>query len=252
MSTSGKCSTCCDFIALASLIVALLFTSPVCADEPPQDIDEGIRRLEEILGQFASKDARQFRIKIDSESEGRPKEDEPAVLTVSQGELILGNPYRVGGAAAFDMVESIRRVVSQGKGDERKVVRRQQRYMAARYSLRPEQEGAWSFDTVMMAHSIPSAAGRVYLTGTVQWLPNGIQLHGIGTDNVYGSDGKLIPVSVYAKVTITRENQELIVDDQWQSYHLASAPGDVLLPVPDFSRPIDKPFKWLAGKGSRE
>jgi len=240
-------------IALTLAIVLPSSLRAIADEQTPKNIDEGIAKLEKLLGEFKPKDARQFRMTIESERENRPEEDKPTVLIVSKGEVVIGNPYRTGGAVSFDMLESIKRTIYElGDGDKRKIVRRQQRYLAARYSLGPGDGDAWEFDAVMIAHSIPKVVGRPYMKGTVKWIPNGIQLLGIGTDSAYAAEGRLIPVANYGRIKITRNGEELSIDDEWQDYHLGTAPDGTALPFPDFKRPIGTPGKWLTGKGSRE
>lgn len=241
-------------IAGVVIVGALMYSvGQVNADEQLVEADEAMSRLQALLGEFNAMDTRQFRMIVDSEIENRPEEKKPAVLTVSKGEVVFGSPYRVGSAVAFDMVESIHRTVFElGDGQERKLLRRQQRYLAAKFSIRPVNASSWEFDAVLLAHSNPRVTGKPYLKGTVSWVKDGIKLHGIGTDSAYAAGGKLIPTATYGVIQMTRSGDELVIVDEWQNYDPGSAPDGTTLPFPDFSRPIGVGSKWLSGKGSRE
>jgi hypothetical protein len=145
-------------------------------------------------------------------------------------------------------LESVKRTIYElGDGDERTVVRRQQRYMAARWTLRVDENGVWEFDATFLAHSIPYAAGKPYLKGAVNWRNNGLELVGVGTDNAYAPDGSLTPVALYGKLKFTRDGDQLVIEDKWQFYHRVADPHGTLLPAPDFAQPVGQPNPWLSG-----
>lgn len=234
-------------------LLSLLSPSATAADPSPRTVDEGVARLQKLLGTFKAKDARQFRMTIDNEFKNQPEEDKPPVLIISNGEVVIGTPYRVGDAVAFDVVESIKRTVYELRdGDQREEIRRQQRYMAARYTLRVDENGMWDFDMTFTAHSIPSVVGMPYLKGSVNWHDDGLELVGIGTDNSYAAEGKVIRTATYGKTHLSRSDKELSVNDEWQSYHLGTDPDGNVLPFPDFDQPIGDPGPWLSGKATLE
>jgi hypothetical protein len=228
----------------------------VAADDEirtPKTIEDGFVKMEEVLGTFASKDARQFRKSLDNEITQQPDESAQRVRTNSKGQLVIGNPYRLGGAAAFDMVEAIKRTVERlDDAESASIIRRQQRYSVVRYTLRVNEQGVWEFDSVYTAHSIPWAIGRPYMIGAVRWLPQGFTLTGIATDDRYAADGSLIRAATVGEITFTRQGEELSLEDTWQGYHRAKSPAGVVLPFPDMSRPIGEPHAWLKGTASRD
>jgi hypothetical protein len=157
-----RCTTAIAEMAFAGVLAA---SSQVLAsnDALPKDIDEGVARLEKLVGKFVPTDARQFRIKIASELKNQPEANKSPALIVSNGEVIFGTPYRIGGAVAFDMIESIKRTIYElGENGQKKITRRQQRYMAARWTLRVDEMGSWDFDCVFLTHSTPSMVGKPY------------------------------------------------------------------------------------------
>lgn len=216
--------------------------------------EEGVTRLERPLGSYDPKDAKQYRMQIDTQIENRPEPDKPPVHVTSIGELIIGNIYRSGETVSFDMIESIKRTVYELDEDQQKnVTRRQQRYLLERYTLHREDSGEWEFDSVTVAHSNPILVGKPYSKGSVKWLADGIQLTGISTDRAYAADGQLIPVAVFGKITVTQGDgdDELIIEDAWQCYQLGTEPGGLALPFPDFTRPVGSSHPWLTGKATR-
>ena len=237
---------------LALILGLSLATSALAEDGPstaPRSSEEAFARLGTILGSFKPKDSRQFRMHIDSEEKDQPELDKPPVLIVSKGDIIFGNPYRLGGAVAFDVVESIKRVVYElGPDNQRKIIRRQQRYMANRYTLHLDETGNWEFQSTFLTHSIPDNIGRTYLKGSVKWLPDAVVLFGIATDNSYAAGGDLIHVAEYARIKLARVKDDLVISDQWQSYHLVTGPDQTSVPIPNFDKPIGKPSQWLSGK----
>jgi len=190
-------------------------------------------------------------MRVASELTSQPEKDNSPILVESRGEVVIGTPYQIGDAVAFDMVETIKRsTYAVREDDEKSVVRRQQRYMAARFTLRVDENGVWEFDSTFAVHSTPNAVGKPYLTGAVKWLDNGVELIGIGTDNAYAADGRTIRAAVHGRIRLTRNGEALSVDDIWQAYHLGTDPDGVVLPFPDFKRPIGKSGRWLSGEAS--
>lgn len=251
--TAARQQTCALIVSVLACLLYLPSLSAAAADPSPTSIDDGVARLQNLLGAFEAKDARQFRMTIDNEFKNQPEEDKPPVLIISKGEIVIGTPYRVGDAVAFDVIESIKRVVYElSDGDQRKEIRRQQRYMAARYCLRVDENGVWDFDITFTAHSIPSVVGMPYLKGSVNWQDDVMQLVGIGTDNSYAADGKLIRTATYGKMRFSRRDNELSIDDEWQSYQLGTDPDGNVLPFPDFDQPIGEPGPWLSGTATLE
>ncbi len=241
--------------ATVVLSVIVLYSLPAFASDnatAPKTLDEGIARLEKLLGSFKPKDARQFRMKVDDESELRSDPKKPAVLVVSRGVRIFGTPYRIGNAASFDVIESISKIVYRlGKDDKKeKVVRRQQRYVAQRITLRVDKTGIWSFDLTFLAHSIPSVIGLPYLTGSVEWLPKGVQLVGMGWDYMYDSEGQLVPVANQCKINLTREGDALVLADEWQNFRRVTSADGTVMSAPDFKKPIGKIGHWFKGKAT--
>lgn len=241
-------------LSLGISVLAEAQTAHNSVDGATMGFEEGVTRLERLLGSYDAMDAKQFRMPIDTEIENRPEPDKPPVHIISKGELIIGNINRSGETVSFDMIESIKRTVYELQDNEQKTVnRRQQRYLLTRYTLHRGDSGEWEFDSIMIAHSIPMLVGKPYSKGSVKWLSDGIQLTGISTDRAFAADGKLIPVAVFGKITMTQGDgdDELLIEDAWQCYQLGTEPGGLSLPFPDFMRPVGSSHPWLTGKATR-
>lgn len=247
-----------SFARSATLAVSVVacFMRPVVADgrlASPQTVQDAISHLERVFGSYEPKDARQFRMTTDGEVKNQPEPTKPPVLVVSHSEAVVGTPYRVGDAVSFDLVELVRReIYAVPQKTARTLVRRQQRYIAGRWSLRHDETGVWQADLIFLVHSNPKLCGACYLIGTVNWLPNGVHIVGTARDSVYASDGSLIPVVVQGRITFIREGDELRIDDTWQNYGLRIERAGSAVVAPDFGRPLGAATTWLTGRAKRD
>lgn len=234
-------------------IVFVVMQGAISADrslaaEAPESVAQAIERLEAVLGRFDAKDARQFRVKFDREETQKPEEDQLAVLDKTNGLTIYGTPFQMADSASFDMVQQHNRTVYrlETNGD-RTVIRRQQRFFLARFSIRPTELKTWEFQMAFLSHSIPRALGTTYLSGTVRWLDGGFQLNGLAMDEVYAASGELIPSFQQAEIRITRKGDVLEIKDSWQGFHQATGKDGAPIHAPNFEKPIGKPSPWLQG-----
>jgi hypothetical protein len=229
-----------------------IFAAPEGSGDAPRTIEEGLKRLETVLGTFQSKDQKQFRMEIKNERENTPEPTKPPVLVDSKGNLIIGVPYRVGGAVAFDLIEIVQRKIYKKSEQKKELLRQQQRYFVGRVTLRVDDAGAWDFDLNLVAHSNPGVIGKSYMSGTVVWTKNGFKLVGLGTDKAFASDGSLIPVVTKGNIQLSRDGEKLIVSDEWKSYKAAADPDGNRLFVPDYGQPVGEASQWLNGTLSVE
>jgi hypothetical protein len=237
--------------ALAAALVSFSSSGGIsAADKGNGQItsEQALARLESLLGKYEARDARQFRMAFKTRTTSQPDPRKAAVDVESQGERIFGTPYQTGNSTVcFDLVELANLTVSRAGDPAAIVVRRQQRYLVARFALNPTEDGRWQFACTFKAHSIPDLADRTYLTGEVQWLNDGIKLSGIGRDTDYAPDGSVTPVAKHCQISMIRKGNGLSVSDKWQSYVLATDPTGASLPMPDFARPIGRSTTWLTG-----
>ena len=237
-------------LAVAVLAFAASLPSRAAADdkkaEPaaPATLDEGMDRLEKLLGKFDPKNDHHFRFTVDSEDKQQPDPNKPPVLIVTKGTLEYGTPFRLAGAIAFDYIEEVdRSVYDLGEGGKRTLTRNTQRYRTDRVVLRPEETGGWSFQEAFVSHSNPGALDRTYFQGTVKWLDDGVELIGTATDNAYAPEGKLIRAALYGDVAMRRQGPQMVIKEHWDWYHLLRDPQGTELPVPDFKSPFGQPVE---------
>ncbi|MGI9280993.1 MAG: hypothetical protein ACR2PX_15415 [Endozoicomonas sp.] len=227
---------------------------PLYAEESipsPNNLDEGFQHLQSVLGRYEPMQARQFRIVIDKEFKNKPIENEPETLTVSKGEVLIGNPYRMGDAIAFDMIEAIRQKVYKViKNDQRKKKFRGHRYLAIRNVLRMDDSHQWHFESSVLSNSDPRGVESHGLKGSIDWLKNGFEMTGITTGATSTAEGKFISVAVYAQLKFSRAGNELYIEDRWQDYKMAKGPNGRLLPFPDFNQPVGRSESWYSREAS--
>ncbi|WP_062270105.1 hypothetical protein [Endozoicomonas arenosclerae] len=237
-------------LAMTVAFATVLLMMQVVAEEAeltPKNVDEGFNQLQSVLGRSDPSQARQFRIVIDKEFKNKPLEDQPEVLIVSRGDVLVGNPYRMGQAIAFDMIEAVRLTIYEVQQNERRKKKfRENRYMAIRYVMRQDDNHQWKFESSVVSHSDPRIVESHFLKGSVKWIKNGFELDGFTESTTYTSEGKNLPVAVYAKLNFLRAGDELYIDDQWQDYALGKGPDGKTLPYPDFSQPIGRSDSWYS------
>ncbi len=235
-----------------SLVTIVIW--PLYAAEPVpsiESLDAGFQKLQSVLGRYEPMHARQFRIIIDKEYKNKPVENEPETLTISKGEVLIGNPYRMADGIAFDTIEAIRNTFYEiNKHDQRKKKFREHRYLAIRYVLRIDAEHQWHFESSVLSHSDPAVVESHALTGNVDWLKNGFELTGFTSGVAYTAGVKPLPIAVYAQLKFIRAGDELYIDDRWQDYKMTKGPNGKLLPFPDFNQPVGRPQSWYSREAS--
>ncbi|KEQ17748.1 hypothetical protein [Endozoicomonas numazuensis] len=240
-------------MTIASTAVSILIW-PLFAEETvpsPVNLDEGFQHLQSVLGRYEPMQARQFRIVIDKEFKNKPVENEPEILTVSKGEVLIGNPYRMGDAVAFDMIEAIRQTVYEIiKNDQRKKKFLEHRYLAIRYIMRMDDDHQWHFESTILSHSDPRIVESQGLKGSVDWLKSAFELTGITSGTTNTAEGKTLPVAIYAQLKFTCAGDELYIEDRWQDYQMAKGPNGKLLPFPDFRQPVGRSESWYSREAS--
>jgi hypothetical protein len=239
--------------AMTLVCISCISRQVTAQDGPPKSIEDGVARLEALLGKFDKTGARQFHIAIDTERQGRSAGNQTGVTPTRKGWVIIGNPYRFGDGVCFDVVETIK-LSRAGSSDSAKrgVVQRHQRYATTRFTFRLQGGKAWRFDAVIMASSDPNRIGLPLLRGTVEWRPSGVRLKGVSADSVVDDGGAIIPVIDYTSISMARKGDELNLEDEWQSFHVAKPSDGNDLPSPDFKRPFGSAAKRIGGKGTLE
>lgn len=210
--------------------------------EAPKTIEEGLSRLEELLGCYTEQDNRQWRFVYDDEVETTPEPGKPIVI-VRKGIMTYGVPVRSGDMITFDVILSLQRSIYDGsKGGRRTLSREIQNHSVLRYYARPTLSGDWFYDAAFLSHSVPDFRDRPFERGRVNWLPNAIELVGTGIDEFFRQEGTLVTGAYLSRKTLSREGDRLVERTHTQTYELADNPDGDALPIPDFSKPFGDPF----------
>jgi hypothetical protein len=213
------------------------------AADAPKALDEGLARLEKLLGRQSEKDFRQWRFVIDDETRLTPDPGKSVVI-VAKGVMTYGVPVRSGGIITFDEILSTHRSLFHvGDGEKRTLSRGVENHTAVRYTLHQASSGDWFFDAVSLSHNIPQFRDRPSETGRVNWLADGIELVGMGTDEFLRQGSKLAPCAFVMRRKLTRNGDRLTESLRSKTYEFARSPERDVLPIPDFSRPFGDEFK---------
>lgn len=229
-----------------AMIVAFGFAVSAKAGErvvgAPETVEEGMSQLERILGRYAEQDNRQWRFVYDDEVPYTPESGKRLVIA-RKGIETYGVPVRSGDLITFDTILSLQRtILDVGSGGERTPSREIQNHSTTRYSLGRSPSGDWFFEAAFLSHSIPEFRDRPFQHGRVNWLADGIELVGLGTDNFFRQGGKLVTGAYLVRKKLVREGDRLVESINQQGYELASGPEGEVLPMPDFSRPFGERF----------
>jgi hypothetical protein len=211
--------------------------------EVPKTIDEGMSRLEKLMGRYTEQHNVQWRFVYDDEIPLTPESGKRLVI-VRKGIETYGVPVRSGDLITFDVILSLKRkIYDLPPSGERTLSRVIQNHSASRYYLRRSPSGDWFFEAAFLSHSIPEFRDRPFQCGRVNWLSNGIELIGLGTDNFFRQGGKLVTGAYLSRTKLLREENCMIEAVHSQAYELTSGPGGDVLPMPDFAKPIGEQFK---------
>src|SRR5262249_29982202 len=90
--------------------LALIPLDPYLQLSAPKTLNEGLARLEKVLGRQSEKDFRQWRFVIDDETRLTPDPGKSVVI-VAKGVMTYGVPVPSGGIITFDQILSTRRSI---------------------------------------------------------------------------------------------------------------------------------------------
>ena len=212
------------------------------AIDAPKSLEEGMARLETLLGRYTDQDNRQWRFVLDDEVRTVPEPEKPIVV-VMKGTQTYGVPVQSGNLIAFDFLLTTQRTIfNEGEEGKRTLSRKIQNHQTLRYHLRRSLSGDWFYDAVALSHSIPEFRDRPLETGRVNWLANGIELVGLGTDNFFRQGGRLVTGAFLVRRKLIREGNRLVEALRSQCYDLAKGSDADVLPIPDFSKPFGELF----------
>lgn len=236
------------------LIVTLLmasFNSNICESaesEPqlssPKTIDEGLSRLESVLGRYNPDEQKEWRIPTDFEIKQRPNPEDPEILIAFNGLRVVGKPFRGPDSICFDEVWQWRRLVYDfGVNGEKKLVRTQKSHNVTRYTL-TVKSGIWLANGIMLTNGVHDRIDSTAFSGIAKWHPDGIELLGnTGVGQFYAAGGKLILGSEFGSVRYVRNGENLVLRNHTQAYRLATDSEGNILTSPDLKQPFGSPFK---------
>jgi uncharacterized protein (TIGR03067 family) len=212
--------------------------------DPPKTLEEALVRLEKTLGKYDSHDQVEWRLPMDFERKNRPFADQPEVLQVFNGTLVVGHPFLSSEAICWDEVMVWKRqVFDLGQGGTRTLKRTQHSHNVNRYSL-SLRRGHWIVTATMLSNGIHESVGRPTIQGNVSWLAEGVELRGsLGVGEYYAPDGKWVLGSANGTVRYKREGERLHVQQRSQAYQFVADPQGTPLHFPDFQRPFGTLFE---------
>lgn len=225
-------------------IIAVYERVAAHAKHAPKTIDEGMVRLEKILGRNDPDDQLEWRLPTDYNFKMKPKPSEPEVLLTSKGIKVVGRPFREQESVSFDDVEQWERQVYDLAEDGKKTLTRTQRsHNVTRFSI-SLKAGVWFVSGAMLTNGVHGTIGKPAFSGAVRWHDDGFEFIGNeGLGKYYAAGGNLILGTSQASIRYSRDGNRLVMKQQSQGYYLASDPEGTVLTFPDFKKPIGTPFK---------
>lgn len=240
-----KCSKLLGAAQHYLLLFALLIFQPIgqAADKAPQTLEEGMQRMEKILGTYDEDDQHEWRVPMSFETKQRPDPAKPEILIVFQGLKVVGQPFRQPGAISFDETwQWKRQVFDLGAGDSRTLTRSQESHNVTRYTLTRTGD-KWFVDGTMLSNGIHSSIGKPTFQGGVTWRDDGIEFIGHeGVDRFYAAEGKFVMGAAFGTRQFLRQGDLLILKANMQPCQLAVGPQGQTLKFPDLTKPIGTPF----------
>lgn len=205
----------------------------------PKSIEEGLARMEQILGRYQSDNQAEWRIPTEFEFRHRPDPKDNEVLVRFKGIKTIGNPYRSGQSLCFDETMQWQRSVYDVDSEGRESLSKTQTsHYNLRYAL-TQRSGVWLAEGAMLSNGVHESNGKNAFAGVVKWHADGFELIGsVGIDQYYAAGGKLILGTDFGKNVFFRRIGRLNLMTQRQPYHLATHSDGTLTAFPDFARPI--------------
>jgi hypothetical protein len=205
----------------------------------PKSIEEGLARMERMLGRYQSDNQVEWRIPSEFEFRHQPDPNDKEVLIRFKGMKTIGSPYLSGQSLCFDETMQWQRSVFDDDADGREALTKTQTsHYSLRYSL-TQRSGVWLAEGTMLTNGVQETMGKNAFSGIVKWHVDGFELiGGIGIEQYYGAGGKLILGTDFGKNGFFRRMGRLNLATHRQPYHLATHSDGTLTAYPDFARPI--------------
>ena len=212
--------------------------------DSPTTLEEGLARVEKVLGRHNPDDQLEWRVPTDFEHKTRPNSTEPEILMVFKGLKVVSHPFREPESFSFDEIWQWERQVFDLAEDGKKTLTRTQRsHNVTRYSL-SLNSGVWLVNGTMLTNGVHNSIGKSTFQGTVKWHPDGFEFVGsTSTGRYYAAGGKLILGTSHGSIRYFRKEDCLVIKTRVQSYQLATDPEGNTLTSPDFKRPFGTPFE---------
>lgn len=212
--------------------------------DDPKALDEAMARVEKVLGAYSSADQREWRVPTKFEYKSKPKPSEAEVLSVFDGLLVVGCPFREPESFGFDQVwQWKRRVFDLTEGGEKTLTRTQRSHNVSRYTL-SKKSGVWLVNGTILTNGVHDIIGKPALEGTVRWHPDGFEFVGsMGVDEYYAAGGKFVLGISHGSMRYMRRGDRLLIKTRLQPYHLAKDREGNVLAIPDLNRPFGSVFE---------
>lgn len=232
-------------LSYAKLVLAFgIFVGSVATAAAPQNMAEGLERLEKVFGKFDSDNAKLFKVEKKTDRK-TPAADNPTstVHLLAKESQTFGNPYLSDDKISFEInrLTDFQQTVTSSAGQEIRN-RKSQSYALTKYSLNLTSTGVWTYQAKTVSHTLTKYKDTVEETGVVVWLDNGIEFQGTtGLVEFVASEAPILAVQRRSRThTVSDVEGERIMDVVLtaKTYKAVKSDAGVELPIPDFSQEV--------------
>lgn len=211
----------------------------IATGESPKTLEEGLARMEQVLGRYLPDDQLEWRVPTVFEHKTRPNPSEPDILLVFDGLKVVGHPFREPEAFSFDEVwQWQRQVFDLTEDGKKKLTRTQRTHNVTRYSF-TLNSGVWFVNGTMLTNGVHHIIGKSTFQGIVKWHTDGFEFVGsTSADRFYAAGGKFILGASHGTIRYTRTGDRLKIKTRFQPHHLAVDSEGNNLTTPDLKRPF--------------
>lgn len=212
-------------------------------DSVPKTLEEGLIRLQQILGSYDADNQLEWNFASTVEYRNKPTPTGAQVLMVIKSSMTVGHPFEQSHMLGFDEVSQWRRQVFDVDETGKQTPTRTQVSHSVNRWILSLKSGVWQIAGFPLSNGVHDYLGAE-VTGTVVWHSDRVEFRVIQPlDRYYGPNGTYILGMSHGSVTFRREGGRLHKHIHTQTYHLANDPEGYLMTVPDFKRPFGTPFE---------
>lgn len=210
----------------------------------PKSLQEGLTRVESVLGKYSAVDQQEWSLPINVETKQRPDPMQPEILLKVKGHAIVGLPMLESDSIVFDLLSDWKRQVYDlnPNGTTSKLTHSQRSHSANRYFL-SYKSGLWLASSIVLSNGIHDSIGKADFQGVVKWHDDGFELVGhTGASESYAACGAYILGTSHSSTRIVRKGSAIVLQLHTQRYRLAEDLEGSPLIAPDFTRPFGSAF----------